>query len=168
MSPARYYRKGKKTHAKGESFEEDNVGEEKERFLISIDLVSLKTIKDYDILGWIAEFYFRVDGDKKLAENPISSRFPDTGVIKLAKHQSFTSKADMSLWTQFETVRVGEEKTVEVTVELKEKDHLKKDQKIAKETYKINLPQKTKYVILEDKGGNTKAKLRIQSTRTRY
>ncbi|GAG21006.1 unnamed protein product, partial [marine sediment metagenome] len=44
----RIYVKGKKTHAKGETFKQDNVGEEKERFLISLDLMSLKTRKDYD------------------------------------------------------------------------------------------------------------------------
>jgi hypothetical protein len=30
------------------------------------------------------------------------------------------------------------------------------------------LPSKTEYVILQDKKENTKAKLRIQATRTRY
>ena len=38
----RYYAKGKKTYAKDQSFEQDQVGEEKERYLISIDLMSLK------------------------------------------------------------------------------------------------------------------------------
>ena len=41
----RYYAKGKKTYAKDQSFEQDQVGEEKERFLISIDLMSLKIKK---------------------------------------------------------------------------------------------------------------------------
>jgi hypothetical protein len=51
---------------------------------------------------------------------------------------------------------------------LREKDHLKKDQQIAKQKIQIKLPQKTSYIILEDKDKDTKAKLRIQSTRTRY
>ncbi len=162
--PRRMYVKGKKTHAKDENFTKDNVGDEKERFQINIDLMSLKTLKDYDIAGWIGEFYFKCDGEDKL----LKSRFPDHGVIKLAKHQTFTSKADMTLWSQFETVWIKEEKSIRVEVELREKDHLKKDESIAKETYEIPLPQPTKYVILQDKEGNTKAKLRIQSTRTRY
>jgi hypothetical protein len=161
----RYYRKGKKTHAKDESFDQDNVGEEKERFFVSIELVSLKTLKDYDIFGWVGEFYFKSDGEKNI---PVKSRFPDAGVIKLAKNQNFTSRADMTLWSQFETIRVGEEKTVPVTIELREKDHLKKDTVIAKETFEVELPHKTKYVILQDEDEDTKAKLRIQSTRTRY
>jgi len=74
------YVKGKKTHAKGETFKHDNVGKEKERFHISVNLMSLKTIKDYDVVGWVGEFYFRVDGPKAL-----KSRFPFKGVIKLKK-----------------------------------------------------------------------------------
>ena len=44
----RYYAKGKKTYAKDQAFDQDQVGEEKERYLISIGLMSLKTLKDYD------------------------------------------------------------------------------------------------------------------------
>lgn len=62
----RYYAKGKKTYAKDQSFTQDNVGKEKERFLISIDLMSLKTLKDYDILGWRGEFYIKVMGLRSL------------------------------------------------------------------------------------------------------
>jgi len=55
----RYYTKGKKTYAKNQNFEQDQLGKEKERYLISIDLMSLKTLKDYDIFGWRGEFYFK-------------------------------------------------------------------------------------------------------------
>jgi len=47
-------------------------------------------------------------------------------------------------------------------------DHLKKDSTIAEEEYVINLPSKTRYVILQDSKEETKAKLRIQASRTRY
>jgi hypothetical protein len=60
----RYYAKGKKTYAKDQNFEQDQVGKEKERYLINISLMSLKTLKDYDILGWRGEFYFKCDGEK--------------------------------------------------------------------------------------------------------
>ena len=159
----RVYVKGKKTHAKGERFTQDNVGREKERFHISIDLMSLKTIKDYDIAGWVGEFYLRVDGPKML-----KSRFPFKGVIKLKKEQTFTSKADMNIWSQFKTVRTGEESFQKLTLLLREKDHLKKDQTIAEMNITIDLPSKTEYIILQDKKGNTKAKLRVQAMRTRY
>jgi len=159
----RVYVKGKKTHAKGESFTHDNVGKEKERYHISVDLMSLKTVKDYDMAGMVGEFYLRVDGPKSL-----KSRFPFKGVIKLKKEQTFTSKADMNIWSQFKTVKTGAESFQALTLYLREKDHLKKDQEIAKMEITIDCPQKTSYIILEDKDGNTKAKLRIQSTRTRY
>ena len=157
------YVKGKKTHATDESFTQDNVGKEKERFQISLDLLSLKTRKDYDALGRVGEFYLRVDGDKML-----KSRYPHKGVIKLAKNQVFTSKADMTIWSEFKTVRKGKSLTLNLDVILREKDHLKKDQEIAKETVEIQLPEKTRYVIVQDKDEDTKAKIRIQATRTRY
>ncbi|MGQ4873505.1 MAG: hypothetical protein ACTSVV_11210 [Promethearchaeota archaeon] len=125
--------------------------------------MSLKTLKDYDILGRVGEFYLRVDGDKML-----KSRFPHKGVIKLQKNQVFTSKADMNIWSEFKTVRTGKPAVVHLTLYLREKDHLKKDQTIAKEEIEIKLPSKTQYIILQDPKEQTKAKLRIQATRTRY
>ena len=159
----RYYAKGKKTYAKDQNFDQDQVGEEKERYLISISLMSLKTLKDYDILGWRGEFYFKSDGEKLF-----KARWPNKGTIKLQKNQEFTSKADMSLWSQFKTVRADQSIIVPVKVELREKDHLKKDSVIAEQEFEIRLPQKTEYVILQDEKERTKAKLRIQATRTRY
>lgn len=159
----RYIRKGKKTHAKDENFEQDNVGEEKERFQISIDLISLKTLTDED-LGFTGEFYLKADGPGSV----FKGRYPHSGEIKLAKNQTFTSKADMNVWSQFETIRRGEDKSVTVKLELREKDPARKDEVLAEQEVKIDLPQKTKYIIIQDKDEQTKAKLRIQSTRTRY
>ncbi len=159
----RYYAKGKKTYAKDQNFEQDQLGKEKERYLISIDLMSLKTLKDYDILGWRGEFYFKADGPKVF-----KSRFPNKGTIKLQRNQNFTSKADMNIWSQFKTVKVGREAVERITIILREQDHLKKDSTIAEEEYVINLPSKTRYVVLQDSKEETKAKLRIQASRTRY
>jgi len=159
----RYYAKGKKTYAKDQNFEQDQLGEEKERYLISIDLMSLKTLKDYDILGWRGEFYFKADGPKVF-----KARFPNKGTIKLQRNQNFTSKADMNLWSQFKTVKVGREAVERVTIILREQDHLKRNETVAEEEYVINLPSKTDYVVLQDSKEQTKAKLRIQATRTRY
>ena len=159
----RYYAKGKKTYAKDQNFEQDQLGKEKERYLISIDLMSLKTLKDYDIMGWRGEFYFKADGPKVF-----KSRFPNKGTIKLQRNQNFTSKADMNIWSQFKTVKVGREAVERVTILLREQDHLKKDSTIAEEEYVINLPSKTEYVTLQDSKEDIKAKLRIQASRTRY
>ena len=139
------------------------MGEEKERFQISVDLISLKTLTDEDI-GFTGEFYFKTDGP----DNVFKARYPHAGEIKLAKNQTFTSKADMSVWSQFETIRRGEKKPITLKVELREKDPLRKDEVIAEQEIKIDLPEKTRYIILQDKDEKTKAKLRIQSTRTRY
>jgi hypothetical protein len=125
--------------------------------------MSLKTLKDYDIMGWRGEFYFKVDGEKA-----IKSRWPEKGVIKLQRNQEFTSKADMSLWSQFKTVRVDKPAIARVRVILRERDHLKRNDTIAEQEFEIKLPSKTEYVVLQDEKENTKAKLRIQATRTRY
>ncbi len=125
--------------------------------------MSLKTLKDYDILGWRGEFYFKVDGPKVF-----KARFPNKGTIKLQKNQEFTSRADMSLWSQFKTVKVDDPAIEKLKVILREMDHLKKDETVAEQEFEINLPSKTQYVILQDEKENTKAKLRIQATRTRY
>ena len=159
----RYYAKGKKTYAKDQNFEQDQLGEEKERYLISIDLMSLKTLKDYDIMGWRGEFYFKADGPKTF-----KTRFPNKGYIKLQRNQNFTSKADMNIWSQFKTVRAGKEAVERIKIILREQDHMKRNSDIAEEEYEIELPSKTRYVILQDEKEQTKAKLRIQASRTRY
>jgi len=74
----------------------------------------------------------------------------------------------MNIWSQFKTVKVGREAVERIKIILREQDHLKKDSTIAEEEYVINLPSKTRYVILQDKKEQTKAKLRIQASRTRY
>ena len=125
--------------------------------------MSLKTLKDYDIMGWRGEFYFKVDGPKVF-----KARWPNKGTIKLQRNQEFTSKADMSLWSEFKTVRVGKPCVEKVKVILRERDHMKKDETIAEQEFEIKLPSKTEYIILQDEKENTKAKLRIQATRTRY
>ncbi|MFW9867421.1 MAG: hypothetical protein ACFFEN_15100 [Candidatus Thorarchaeota archaeon] len=125
--------------------------------------MSLKTLKDYDILGWRGEFYFKIDGPKVF-----KARFPNKGTIKLQRNQEFTSRADMSLWSQFKTVRADKPAVEYITVILRERDALKKDHTVAKQEFEIKLPSKTEYVILQDDKENTKAKLRIQASRTRY
>ena len=74
----------------------------------------------------------------------------------------------MTIWSEFKTVRKGKPLVVNLELILREKDHLKKDQTIAEQKIEIKLPQKTNYIVLQDKDEKTKAKLRIQSTRTRY
>ena len=93
--------------------------------------MSLKTLKDYDIFGWRGEFYFKVDGPKVF-----KARFPNKGTIKLQKNQEFVSRADMSLWSQFKTLRVEEPAVETIKVILREKDHLKKDQVILNKHFK--------------------------------
>ena len=74
----------------------------------------------------------------------------------------------MSLWSQFKTVHVDDPAVQKIKVILRERDHLKKDHTVCEQEFEIKLPFPTQYVVLQDKQENTKAKLRIQATRTRY
>ena len=80
----------------------------------------------------------------------------------------FGCNAGIYIWSQFKTVRVGKPAIEKIKVILRERDHLKKDETIAELELEIKLPSKTQYVILQDEKERTKAKLRIQATRTRY
>ena len=113
--------------------------------------MSLKTLKDYDIFGWRGEFYFKVDGPKLF-----KARWPNKGTVKLQRNQEFTSKADMSLWSQFKTIHVDDPNVQKITVILRERDHLKKDYTVCEQEFEVKLPSKTQYVILQDKKENTK------------
>ena len=91
--PRRYYAKSKKTYAKDQSFTQDQVGEEKERYLLSIGLMSLKTLKDYDIMGWRGEFYFKVDGPKTFKAIAEESRiYQSSGHVSLESIQNRSSR----------------------------------------------------------------------------
>ena len=46
--------------------------------------MSLKTLKDYDIMGWRGEFYFKIDGPKTF-----KARWPNKGFMKLQRNQEF-------------------------------------------------------------------------------
>ncbi|MHA1251255.1 MAG: hypothetical protein ACTSRP_14795 [Candidatus Helarchaeota archaeon] len=126
---------GRKTHAKGETFEL----EKKDRYFLNVSLMSLKTRKDYDI-GRGGEFFFEVHRKGELR----GRRTPDHGEI------------------------CGDKKEVELHIELFERDPIK-NQKIIDEKISVRLGMpSSKHIVIEDKKGNTKAKLKISSARTRF
>ncbi|MHA1682258.1 MAG: hypothetical protein ACTSUE_15075 [Promethearchaeota archaeon] len=155
----RVYVKGKKTYAKGEGFAKEL--ERKGRYFLSIGLVSIGTIKDYDIGNRGSEFYFKV------GSIPYTNRVPQKGEIMLQKNQTFTTKQDMSLWNEFIQLEKGDTKQYKIKIGLYERD-IDKDDTIAKKELVINLGQPTQYIILQSKDGKTKAKLKISASTTRY
>ena len=153
----RIYVKGRKTHAKGETFEY----EKEDRYYIMISLLSLKTLEDYDV-GKGGEFYFEVRREGK------HRRIPDRGEIFLMENQVFTARQDFTLWTEFLELDQGDSKEIEIDIELHERDLVKFDKKIFDEKVPLKLGSQSKYIILEDEKGQTKAKLKISTPRTRY
>ncbi|GAB4331107.1 MAG: hypothetical protein Kow0069_38710 [Promethearchaeota archaeon] len=148
----------KKTRAKGERFET----EFKDRYRITVTLVSLKTLKDYDV-DFTGEFYLRV---KESAAH--RSRTPNMGEIHLAKNQEITFNPQLTLWYEHVTRRQGEENARELKISLYERDPAKVDKKVASMRLVVKIPQKTEYIILQDEEEQTKAKLRVMCSRTRY
>ncbi|MHA1309819.1 MAG: hypothetical protein ACTSWR_05730 [Candidatus Helarchaeota archaeon] len=150
---------GRKTHAKGETFEL----EKKDRYFLNVSLMSLKTRRDYDI-GRGGEFFFRVHRKGELR----GRRSPDHGQIELMENQVFEARQDFTLWTEFIRLKQGDPKEVNLHIKLFEHD-LIKNEKIIDEHIAIKLGMaQAKYLVIEDKKGNTKAKLKITSARTRF
>jgi hypothetical protein len=148
---------GKKTHAKGETFE---IGT-KDRYYVNVSLLSLKTQKDYDIDKG-GEFYFKVH--RGTGHN---RRVPDMGEIHLQANQGFEARQDFTLWTEFIQLKQGDEKQMELEIGLYERDVLK-DDTVFEEKLPIKLGGESDYLILQNEDGKTKAKLKIAANRTRY
>lgn len=160
MTPRRYVKIVKDTHAEGESFAEEL--ERKGRYMVGISLISIKTIGKSD-LDQTSEFYFKAN-----AEGALRARIPNKGNIEIRRNQEFIARSDQfTIWSEFVQFRDGEDAVVKVKVQLKENDPLIND-KLAEEEYLIRCPSKTQYVILQDDKGQTKAKLKIFAKKTRF
>lgn len=157
----RYRKLPKKIGAKGQDFKQ---GKLIDHYFINIGLVSIRTIRDYDIASWTAEFYFRT------GKQPAVSRTPNKGTIQLEKNESFEPRDnDLSLYSEFVKIKAGQSLKKVIKVKLFERDHLKKDQKIIDADVEVNLvSNKSTYVIIQDKNEYTKVKLRVYGGRTRY
>ena len=56
--------------------------------------MSLKTLKDYDIMGWRGEFYFKVDGPKTFKYHKIAKKsriHQSSGYVALESIQNRSS-----------------------------------------------------------------------------
>ena len=148
---------GHKTHATGETFEV----EKKDRYMITVSLMSLKTLKDYDI-GKGAEFYFKV-----WRSSMHKRRVPDIGEIQLMENQGFEARQDFTLWTEFIQLKTGDKREIELDIGLYERD-IGKDDTVFEQKLPVKFGAESEYIILEDKDGKTKAKLKVSATRTRF
>ncbi len=157
----RYRKLPKKIQAKDQDFEQAKAID---HYLINIGLVSIRTLRDYDLASWTAEFYFRT------GKQPYVSRTPNKGTIQLEKNESFEPRDnDINLYSEFIKLRSGDSMKRIIKVKLFERDLLKKDQKIIDADVEINLASnKSEYFIIQDKHEFTKVKLRLYGGRTRY
>ncbi|MHA1379523.1 MAG: hypothetical protein ACTSRG_14210 [Candidatus Helarchaeota archaeon] len=160
MAPRRYYAKQKKTYAKGQDFELRR----KDRYLINVSLVSIKTRKDYDIASKTGEFYL------KIGEGIRYVRAPNKGYIQIHEYDTFdTGQSDFSLYTEFLTLKRGDKKEREVRIRLFERDVGKKDDLVFDKKIKVKLlTSDTKYLILEDDDKKTKVKIKVRAAKTKF
>ena len=157
----RYRKLPKKIHAKDQDFKQAKLID---HYFINLGLVSIRTIRDYDIASWTGEFYFRT------GKQPYVSRTPNKGSIQLEKNESFEPRDnDISLFTEFIKLKQGDPMKRTIKVKLYERDLLKKDDKIIDADVEVNLASnKSEYVIIQDEKEYTKVKLRVFAGRTRY
>jgi hypothetical protein len=157
--PRRNITIGRKTHAKGETFELERY----DRYMLNISLMSLKARRDHDI-GRGGEFFFEVHRKGEMR----GRRTPDHGEIWLMENQVFTSRQDFTLWTEFITRKQGESKEITLRIQVFEHDPIKNDEVIDQKIVVDLGMSKAKYLALEGKDGNVIAKIKVSAPRTRY
>ncbi len=131
---------------------------EENRFMIRIDLVSMKVLEDIDLLGKHSEIYFKMGGFLH------KRRFPDKGVFKLEKNESYVPKEPLNLYTWIVEGDPG--KKIEVPFKVFDRDRLRPDQKLISTKLDITLGQGGDYVAFQQ--NKIKLKLYISANKISY
>ncbi len=144
----------KNTYARGQR----DTKEFKDRFLVRIELVSIKVLEDRDLLGNESEIYFRV------GQRPhYSCRIPNKGSINLEKNEVFKPPDGMTLYSEFKNAPRGG--AIQVPFHIFERDPGKNDDKIVDHDLSVPLGSSDYKVITQN---SVKVKLKLSGLRTRY
>ncbi len=129
-----------------------------DRYLVKVELISMKVLEDRDLLGNESELYFRV------GKRPhYSSRIPNRGTIKMEKNETFKPPEGLTLYSEFREAPEGG--IVEVPFHVFERDPGKNDDEIVDK--KISIPLgSSDYEVLQI--NKVKVKLKLSGLRTRY
>jgi hypothetical protein len=142
------------TYARGQK----DIKEFKDRYLVKIELISLKVLEDRDLLGNESEIYFRVGRRPNY-----SSRIPNRGTINVEKNEVFQPREGLTLYTEFKKAPEGG--VVEVPFHIFERDPGKNDDEIVDHVLAVPLGSSDYKVLQVSK---VKAKLKLSGLRTRY
>ncbi|MBA7511934.1 hypothetical protein ES705_03933 [subsurface metagenome] len=129
-----------------------------DRYMVRIELISLKVLEDRDLFGNESELYFRV------GRRPRSShRVPQKGTINIEKNEVFKPQEGLSLYTEFKKAPKGG--LIEVPFHLFERDPGKNDDCIIDHELSIPLGSSDYKIITQN---SVKIKLKLSGIRTRY
>lgn len=130
----------------------------KDRFMVKIELISMKVLEDRDLLGNESELYFRVG-----LRPSYSHRVPNKGTINMEKNEVFKPPEGLTLYIEFVTAPEGG--VIEVPFHLFERDPGKNDDKIVDYQLAVPLGSSDYKVITQNA---VKVKLKISGLKTRH
>jgi len=142
------------TYARGQRDKE----EFGDRYMIKIELISIKVLEDRDLLGNESELYFRVGKYPSYRH-----RVPQKGTINLEKNEVFKPSEPITLYLEFVESKSGG--IVEVPFDVYERDPLKKDDHLI--NHKLSIPlNSSNFQVITQKG--LKIKIKLSALQTRF
>ena len=142
------------TYARGQR----DTKEFEDRFMVKIELISLKVLEDRDLLGNESELYFRVG-----RRPAFSGRIPNRGTINMEKNEMFQPPEGITLYSEF--IKMPQGGIVEVPFHIFERDPGKNDDEIVNVDLAVPLGSSDYKVITQN---SVKTKLKLSGLRTRY
>ena len=128
------------------------------RFIVKIELISMKVLEDRDLLGNESEMYFRVG-----RRPAFSGRIPNRGTINMEKNEIYQPPEGITLYTEFVTMPQGG--IIGVPFHVFERDPGKNDDEIINIELSIPLGSSDYKVITQN---SIKIKLKLSGLKTRY
>lgn len=128
------------------------------RYLIWVELVSLKIEEEADSMGRTSELYLQC-GKQGITR----ARTPNKGAIHLDRNEVFKPRDGITLYSEFIDKKGGG--TIELPFRVYDQD-LGKDDKLVDTKLSVTLGQTGDYLSFSEKG--VKVKIKISANRTRY
>ncbi|MBY8999500.1 MAG: hypothetical protein KGD64_01160 [Candidatus Heimdallarchaeota archaeon] len=129
-----------------------------DRFIVKLELISMKILEDRDLLGNESELYFRVG-----RRPAFSGRIPNRGTINMEKNEIFKPLEGLTLYTEFVTMPQGG--IISVPFHLFERDPVKNDDEIINIELSIPLGSSDYKIITQN---SIKLKLKLSGLKSRH
>ncbi|MHA1201974.1 MAG: hypothetical protein ACTSQ4_05575 [Candidatus Heimdallarchaeaceae archaeon] len=129
-----------------------------DRYIVKIELISIKVLEDRDLLGNESELYFRVG-----RRPAFSGRIPNRGTINMEKNELWKPPEGLTLYTEF--IKMSQGGVINVPFHLFERDPGKNDDEIISIDLSVPLGSSDYQVITQNA---VKIKLKLSGLKTRY